>query len=170
LHKVALGLIIAARNNPIGKRRPIMNIQRTILIVEEDTGECLRIKHAVHKSGIQVTAQCVKNCADLLDYLQHKGQFADTKNFPPPSLVLLDLDLQAKNSIDGLRQIKAHPEMRRIPVLILTNSKSSKDMDDSYEMGANSFIMKPSSIDEYSDAMKVIYQYWFENVELPTSR
>ena len=85
-------------------------------------------------------------------------------------LVLLDLNLPKKDGREALKEIKADPELRKIPVVVLTTSKADTDIGRIYELGANSFISKPVSFDSLVDVMKILGRYWFEIVELPVKK
>jgi len=84
-------------------------------------------------------------------------------------LILLDLNMPRKDGREALREIKADPELKRIPVVVLTTSKAETDVGTIYELGANSFISKPFQFEALVNVMKVIGQYWFQTVELPAS-
>ena len=111
----------------------------------------------------------VENGEELLNFLHRREKFAQSNN-PRPSLILLDLNMPRKDGREALREIKAHPELRRIPVVVLTTSKADTDIAKIYELGANSFISKPVTFDALVKVMRTIGSYWLETVELPSVR
>jgi CheY-like chemotaxis protein len=109
----------------------------------------------------------VENGEDLLDYLWRRGKYEAPGEAPRPGLILLDLNMPRKDGREALREIKSDPELRRIPVVVLTTSKADTDIGAIYELGANSFISKPFQFEALVNVMKVLGQYWFKTVELP---
>jgi CheY-like chemotaxis protein len=105
-----------------------------------------------------------------MDYLLRRGQYTDPSAAPMPGLILLDLNMPKKDGREALAEIKANPELRQIPVIVLTTSKAEEDIFRSYDLGVNSFITKPVTFGGLVEAMKVLSQYWFEIVELPDGR
>jgi CheY-like chemotaxis protein len=89
---------------------------------------------------------------------------------PRPGLILLDLNMPKKDGREALKEIRANPDLRKIPVVVLTTSKADTDIGRIYELGANSFISKPVSFDSLVEVMKILGRYWFEIVELPVKK
>jgi CheY-like chemotaxis protein len=102
-----------------------------------------------------------------MNYLTRKGKYADPALSPRPGLVLLDLNMPKKDGRQALAEIKADPALRHIPIVVLTTSKAEEDILRSYDLGVNSFIVKPVTFDQLVDIMKTLTKYWFEIVELP---
>ena len=100
-------------------------------------------------------------------YLTRRGRYADPALSPRPGLILLDLNMPRKDGREALREIKANPALRQIPVVILTTSKAEEDIYRSYDLGVNSFISKPVSFEGLVAVMRTLGRYWFEIVELP---
>jgi CheY-like chemotaxis protein len=113
---------------------------------------------------------CVENGEELLDFLKRRGRFSDPATAPRPGLILLDLNMPKKDGRDALREIKLDPELKKIPVVVLTTSRADTDISRIYDLGANSFIAKPVSYDSLVDVMKLLIRYWFETVELPAKK
>jgi len=106
----------------------------------------------------------------LLDFLRRRGRYADPAAAPRPGLILLDLNMPRKDGREALAEIKADPDLRRIPVVVLTTSKAEEDIYRTYDLGVNSFITKPVTFEGLVSVMKALGQYWFEIVELPTTK
>ena len=102
-----------------------------------------------------------------MDYLLHEGKYTAPAAAPRPGIILLDFNMPKKDGREALREIKAHPDLRRIPVVVLTTSKAEEDVFRSYDLGANSFITKPVTFSSMVETIKVLGEYWFEIVELP---
>jgi CheY-like chemotaxis protein len=102
-----------------------------------------------------------------MDYLHRRGAFTDPASAPRPDLILLDLNMPRKDGREALHEIKADPALRRIPVVVLTTSKTEQDVLRSYDLGANSYITKPVTFDSLVEVVRTLGQYWFEIVELP---
>ena len=103
---------------------------------------------------------------ELMDYLHQRNKFI-SKPAPKPGLIILDLNMPKKDGREALKEIKAEPELRRIPVVVLTTSTADLDVARTYGLGANSFISKPVAFDTLVKVMKSIGEYWFSVVVLP---
>ena len=108
----------------------------------------------------------VENGEDLMDYLRHQGKYSDTA-VPRPGLILLDLNMPRKDGRTVLKEIKSDPELRQIPVVVLTTSQADEDIYKSYDLGVNSYIVKPVTFEALVDILQTLEKYWFEIVELP---
>ena len=140
---------------------------RVILMAEDDGDDQVLAQDAFAESGIEGELRFVNNGEDLTDYLWRRGKFTLAANSPRPALILLDLNMPRKDGRQVLREIKADPELRRIPVVVLTTSKADTDIGSIYELGANSFISKPAQFNSLVNIMKLLGQYWLGAVELP---
>ena len=109
----------------------------------------------------------VHDGVELLDYLYRHGRYADSALSPRPGLILLDLNMPRKDGREVLREIKSHPDIRGIPIVILTTSKEDTDIVRSYDLGASSFIIKPVTFNGLVEVVRNFGKYWFEIVELP---
>ncbi|MGN6186308.1 MAG: response regulator [Thermoanaerobaculia bacterium] len=142
--------------------RPIV-----ILLADDDEEDRMLSSSALEASRVVNDLRFVEDGEELLDYLYHRGRFAEPGSSPTPGLILLDLNMPRKDGREALREIKADPEFRRIPVVVLTTSKAEEDIYRTYDLGANSFITKPVSFDGLVAVMRDIGRYWIEIVELP---
>ena len=145
--------------------RPIV-----ILMADDDADDRLLAKDALTECHLANDLQFVENGEELMDYLRRRGKYTSLAQAPRPGLILLDLNMPKKDGREALREIKTDPELRKIPVIVLTTSKADTDIGQIYELGANSFISKPVTFDSLVKVMKVLGSYWFEVVELPVKK
>jgi CheY-like chemotaxis protein len=137
-----------------------------ILMADDDADDRLLAKDALAESRMTHDIHFVEDGEELMDYLARRGKYS-RNTAPRPGLILLDLNMPKKDGREALREIKANPELCRIPVVVLTTSKADTDIEKVYELGANSFIAKPVKFDALVSVMRLIGQYWFQTVELP---
>ncbi len=140
-----------------------------ILMADDDDDDRLLARDALAECQVSAELHCVENGEELLNYLLRRGPYLDPARSPRPGLILLDLNMPRKDGRDALREIKLHPELRRIPVVVLTTSRADTDIERIYDLGANSFIAKPVSFHSLVEVMKALAGYWFNLVELPAA-
>jgi CheY-like chemotaxis protein len=139
----------------------------TILFAEDDPDDRLLARQAFEKSRLTSDLRFVEDGEELIDYLHRRGKYANPLESPRPGLILLDLNMPRKDGREALREIKSNPELRDIPVVVLTTSKAAEDIISTYHLGVNSYIAKPSRFSALVQVMKTLGKYWFEIVELP---
>ena len=142
--------------------RPIV-----ILLADDDEEDRMLAADALEESRVVNDLRFVQDGEELLDYLYHRGKYAAPGSSPTPGLILLDLNMPRKDGREALREIKVDPDLRRVPVVVLTTSKAEEDIYRTYDLGANSFITKPVSFEGLVAVMRDIGRYWIEIVELP---
>ena len=143
-------------------RQPI-----TILLADDDEEDLLMTQEALQQSRLGNDLRFAVDGEDLMDYLLRRGRHSDPADSPVPGLILLDLNMPKKDGREALSEIKANPDLRKIPVIVLTTSRAEEDVFRTYELGVSSFITKPVTFEGLVDAMTVLSEYWFEIVELP---
>jgi CheY-like chemotaxis protein len=143
-------------------KRPI-----TILLTDDDEEDLQMTQEALRESRLGNDLRITRDGEELMDYLHRRGRYSDPSDAPMPGLILLDLNMPRKDGREALAEIKADPDLRRIPVIMLTTSKAEEDIFRSYDLGVNSFISKPVTFAGLVDAMRVVSEYWFEIVDLP---
>lgn len=139
----------------------------TILLADDDEDDRMMAKEALEESKLANDFHTVNDGEELLDYLYRRGRFTDPVTSPRPGLILLDLNMPKKDGREALGEIKADPELRQIPIVVLTTSKAEEDIFRTYDLGVNSFITKPVSFDGLVQVMKSLAHYWFTIVKLP---
>ncbi|OKH52015.1 two-component system response regulator [Calothrix sp. HK-06] len=138
-----------------------------ILLADDDEDDCMLAREALAESRLSSELYVVRDGEELMDYLYHRGRYVSLSSSPRPGLILLDLNMPKKDGREALKEIKNDPELRKIPVIVLTTSKAPEDIYRTYELGANSFIIKPMNFAALVEVMRTIGKYWFEIVELP---
>lgn len=139
----------------------------TILMADDDEEDRMLARDAMKESHLLNDLRFVCDGEELMDYLLRRGKYKDPASSPRPGLILLDLNMPRKDGREALREIKEQPELRQIPVIILTTSKAEEDVYRSYDLGVSSFITKPVSFTGLVEVMKALGRYWFEVVQLP---
>ncbi|MDQ3686898.1 MAG: response regulator [Acidobacteriota bacterium] len=142
----------------------------TILLADDDADDRMMASDALAESRLANDLRFVEDGEELMDYLCRRGRYAGTNVAPRPGLILLDLNMPRKDGREALREIKADPELRKIPVVVLTTSKAEEDIYRTYDLGVNSFITKPVMFESLVEVMRTLGKYWFEIVELPFER
>ena len=135
-----------------------------ILLVEDNEGDARLAKEAMRDSKIRNTIHHVIDGVEAMDYLRKKGKYAGA---PRPDIVLLDLNLPRKDGREVLAEIKEDDDLKRIPVVILTVSKSEEDILKTYNWHANCYISKPIDLTEFLKVVKSIEEFWLTVVRLP---
>ncbi len=137
-----------------------------ILVADDDMEDCEMIRDALKESRLLNEVKFVHDGEQLLSLLHsERGRAQDQRNLP--GLILLDLNMPKMDGRDVLKELKKHPELHQIPIVVLTTSEAEEDIVRSYNLGANSFITKPIEFQTLVQVMRDIGRYWFEIVELP---
>ncbi|HLH61852.1 MAG TPA: response regulator [Ktedonobacteraceae bacterium] len=138
-----------------------------ILMADDDEDDILLTQKALRQGKLLNELYCVRDGEELLDYLFHRGAYADKQKAPRPGVILLDLNMPRKDGREALKEIKAHPDVNDIPIVVFTTSKAEEDIYRSYKLGVNSFVTKPVTFERLIEVMQMIGKYWFEIVTLP---
>ena len=139
----------------------------TILLADDDADDRMMAGEALAESRLANDLRFVEDGEELMDYLHRRGRYAPPADAPRPGLILLDLNMPRKDGREALGEIKGDPELRKIPVVVLTTSQAEEDIYRTYDLGVNSFITKPVMFESMVGVMKALGRYWFEIVELP---
>ncbi len=139
----------------------------TILMADDDADDRRLTQEALEEGRLINDVRFVDNGEELVDYLRKQGKFAPPVDAPRPGLILLDLNMPRKDGRTVLKEIKSDPDLRQIPVVVLTTSKADEDVYKSYDLGVNSYIVKPVTFEALVDILQTLEKYWFEIVELP---
>ena len=135
-----------------------------ILLVEDNPGDVRLTKEAMKEGKIRNNLSVASDGIEAMAFLRREGKHADA---PRPDVVLLDLNLPKKDGRSVLAEIKADPDLKRIPVVILTSSKADEDIVNSYDSHANCYVTKPGDLEQFIDVVKSVEGFWFQIVKLP---
>jgi len=135
--------------------------QRSILLVEDNAGDVRLTREALREADVRVELVAVPDGEQALAFLR------DPREAPRPDLVLLDLNLPKKNGLEVLDEIKADPELRSTPVIMLTTSASARDVAAAYDRGVNCYVVKPLELDDFTGLVQAIDQFWLDVARLP---
>ena len=139
----------------------------TILMADDDQDDQMLTQDAFEECRVINDLRFVNDGEELMDYLNRRGRFKDPKTAPRPGLILLDLNMPRKDGREALEEIKSDPALRRIPIVVLTTSRAEEDILRSYDLGVNSFVIKPVTFEKLVEVVKTLNKYWFEIVVLP---
>jgi len=135
-----------------------------ILIADDDFEDFLLIKNTFESNNLMVHLSHVEDGQYLIDILKAQGKY--NKFGELPNLILLDLNMPRKNGFDVLKEIKEHELLKKIPIIIFTTSKAFRDIEKAYELGANCYISKPQTVDEWNEVIQVLGRFWIQSVKL----
>lgn len=138
-----------------------------ILLVEDNPGDVRLTQEAFKEGQICNNLHVVTDGIKALDFLYQRGDYADA---PKPDIILLDLNLPRKNGDEVLEEIRADPELKYLPVIILTSSSAEEDVIKSYKLQANAFLTKPVDPAEFIEVVKSFQQFWLSVVRLPPDK
>ena len=143
-----------------------MKEKQTILLVDDSRNDLLLLRMAFKKAEVNFLLQEVHNGVEAIDYLSSNGPYSDRSQFPLPSVVLLDLNMPMKNGFDVLGWACTRPELKHISIVILTASMRMEDVEQAYKLGATSFLVKPSHIQELISMIRRLRD-WIEINHFP---
>jgi two-component system, response regulator len=141
-------------------RRKVRETALKILIVEDEEAHAELTKRAIRKAGYGGEIDVVSDGEAALDYLCNRGPYRDKEKYRIPTLILLDIKLPGIDGIEVLKRIKEDPDLKRIPVIMLTTSEREQDIVSSYNHFANSYLTKPVGFKEFEDKVKQVGVYW----------
>ena len=139
----------------------------TLLLADDDPEDRMLVHDALEEANWAVDLREVEDGDELIDYLRRRGRYADPDDSPRPGLILLDLKMPGRGGLQVLEEIKHASPHSRIPIVVLTTSSAEEDIVGAYELGANSYIVKPSSLSTLVEAMQALEKYWLDVVRLP---
>jgi CheY-like chemotaxis protein len=140
----------------------------TILVVEDNPTDVMLIRRAFAKAKVGNPLQVVGHGDAAVDYLAGRGEYADRAQFPLPALILLDLKLPRRSGLEVLDWLRDQDVLRRIPAVVLTSSSQSRDVNRAYDLGANSYLVKPVEFDDLREMLSKINIYWIDLNVKPT--
>lgn len=140
-----------------------------ILLAEDDPNDVLLIQRAFKKAGLNQALKVVRDGAEAIEYLSGRGVYADRTKYPMPYMVLLDLKMPGTDGFEVLQWARSDADTKRLLIVVLTSSNLQEDVDKAYELGANSYLVKPVEFDEMVHMIQRFEAYWTEINRTPTS-
>jgi chemotaxis family two-component system response regulator Rcp1 len=137
---------------------------KIIFLVEDNKADVRLIQEALKTSSLPHQVITVRDGVEAMNYLHQAGEYANAQR---PDLILLDLNLPRKGGREVLAEIKSDPQLKRIPIVILTTSKNQDDIFHSYDLHANCYITKPRNLNQLFQIIQSIEKFWFSTVTLP---
>lgn len=131
-----------------------------ILLVEDDSNDVLFIQRAFRRSKLENSMQVVRDGDEAVAYLSGDGKYADRNLYPLPGMILLDLKLPRRSGLEVLEWIRNQPVIKRIPVVILTSSKENADVNTAYDIGVNSYLLKPVNYNALNEMIDTLNAFW----------
>jgi CheY-like chemotaxis protein len=137
-----------------------------VLLVEDDAGDVLMTREALEEGKVLNRLSVVGDGVEALDYLRGQDRFADATR---PDLILLDLNLPRRDGRQVLEEVKGDPDLRRIPIVVLTTSEAEEDVLRSYDLHANAYVTKPVDFDRFVEVIRQIDEFFISVVRLPAT-
>lgn len=134
--------------------------QALLLVVDDREDDLLLIQRALKSAKVLNPLVCVSSGEEALAYLNGTGKYSNRLEFPLPSLVLLDIKMNGMDGFEVLRWIRAHPTLRSLRVVMLTSSDEMRDVNRAYQLGANSFLIKPVDFERFVEIAQALNGYW----------
>jgi CheY-like chemotaxis protein len=145
-----------------------MSPTHTVLLVEDDPNDILLTQRAFRKANlVHVSLQVVQDGDAAVFYLSGTGKYADRGRHPLPVLMLLDLKLPRRSGHEVLTWLRQQPNLKRLPVIVLTSSKENTDVNKAYDLGANSYLVKPVGLTAFTEVVNSLNMYWLLLNEQP---
>jgi CheY-like chemotaxis protein len=146
-----------------------MNTLRTLLLVDDNDDDLFFTKNAIKEARLSTGVRTAADGQEAVDYLAGTGKFQDREAFPLPALMLLDLKMPGKSGLEVLEWARQQPGLRTLVVVILTTSCEPRDIEKAYQLGANSFLQKPSNTAVLAEMMSALKNYWLSYDQFITS-
>jgi CheY-like chemotaxis protein len=138
-----------------------------ILLAEDDDNHVFLIRRAFHEANLLNPLFVVRNGEEAIAYLKGEGAYANRAEYPLPALLLLDLKMPRKNGFDVLQWIREEPGLRNLRIIVLTSSEDIRDVNRAYQLGANSFLVKPADFEQFVRVIQALQGYWLWLSEAP---
>ena len=153
------------RQEECGQTANMDDSEYTILVVEDEPNDAELLKMAFKRNTILNPIQQVNDGLDAIAYLNGEGIYTDRKRYPFPEVLILDLKMPRMNGLELLAWIRDHPDFKVIPTIIMSSSRQDLDIKKAYELGANTYLVKPSSFNELARMVRSAHDYWAMSVK-----
>ncbi len=143
-----------------------MSSNELVLVAEDNPDDALLLRRALEKAGIRSRLKIVSDGEEMLLYLQGRGAFANRHTCPLPSLIILDLKMPRKSGLEVLEWLGNNPQFAVVPTIVLSASNLEADVRAAYDLGANTYFVKPTTFDELVETMRMVESYWRKAMKL----
>ena len=143
-----------------------MTLNELVLVAEDNPDDALLLRRALEKAGISARVKIVADGEEMLLYLQGRGAYANRSSSPLPSLIILDLKMPRKSGLEVLEWINQNPDVAVVPTIVLSASNLEKDVRAAYNLGANTYFVKPTTFEELVETMRTLEKYWKKAAKL----
>jgi CheY-like chemotaxis protein len=147
-----------------------MNLHIPILIADDDEDDRYLLKSAFEDCQFENPLFYAENGVEVMDYLLRRNKYQNEEEYPLPGLIFLDLNMPKKDGREALKEIKQHPELRSIPVIVMTTSKAELDIHISYQNGANCYVTKPVSFEQLVSVVQIMGRFWLNTATIPVPK
>jgi CheY-like chemotaxis protein len=137
-----------------------------VLVAEDNPDDALLLRRAIDKAGISARVKIVSDGEEMLLYLQGRGAYANRVANPLPTLMILDLKMPRKTGLEVLQWINENPEVAVVPTIVLSASNLEKDVRAAYNLGANTYFVKPTTFEELVETMRTVEKYWRQAIKV----
>jgi len=144
-------------------------VPKRVLIAEDDPSDVFLLQRAFNAAGVPASLHFVRDGQEAIDYLGGEANYADRTAYPLPDLMLLDLKMPRLNGFDVLQWLRQQPGLKRLLVTILTSSDQARDIDRAYDLGANSYLLKPHGSGELAELVQRVERYWLDLNQRPAN-
>jgi CheY-like chemotaxis protein len=141
---------------------------QTILLADDDENDVFFLERAFKQAQIINPVQRAKDGENAIEYLGGEGIYADRAKYPLPCIMLLDLKMPKKNGFEVIEWVRAQPGLKRLPIVVLTSSREDPDVNRAYELGANTYLVKPVKFEGLVEMMRALNLYWLVLAEKPS--
>lgn len=140
-----------------------------VLLVEDSADDATFVRLAFKRGKLGELLEVMTSGVEAIEYLEGTARYVDRKKYPLPSLLLLDLRMPVMDGFEVIRRVRGHvrEELRRLPIAVLTGSEYPPDQERAYELGANSFMVKPGGLEEFFAMIEAVLGFWLRCCELP---
>jgi CheY-like chemotaxis protein len=150
-------------------RALVVSDHAVILLVEDQEDDVFLIRKAFRKSGVLNPLHVVRDGAEAVEYLSGEGRFVNRDEHPLPELILLDLKMPRMDGFQVLQWIRNQEGISELPVIVLTSSEQTWEINTAYSFGANSFLVKPGDFEDYKSLASVVHSFWLKSAKRPES-
>jgi CheY-like chemotaxis protein len=143
-------------------------MRSTILVADDDPNDQFFIQRELAKVDTSITVKFVNDGEQAVAYLEKAVGLSDRTNFPAPTVIFIDLKMPRMNGFEVLAWLKAHPELKQIPTVVVSSSDAQRDIDEAYKLGANAYLVKPANVDDFRKLFRTTGEFFLEHAATPT--